>query len=408
MAQTITLSDDYGLQQTRLRLEGSTTIDASEARWIVANIGSETNRYPVFTEGGTDVTLIGGTIDGLIPLDMDWREAYVNSAAIFARGFDSIRIRDWSIDRAWDGIRVHGDRSDTFEISNVYMSRIRDDAVENDMGLSGTIKDSFFDGVFVGLSTTDENTGNMNGNTITLDNVLMRIEPYLYRGVSTHGSPFKVWTHSPKMDINDSVIAIQNPNHFDQERLRIAWDLVENSSNNFYLNLSDTPFPKNYPLPQKGFTVLQGQEARDYWATASAEWGSDDVQNDDDVNSVPGDADSGSNFNSDSDGRNGPENASSNSESRNEELEEGNADRADDAGPGGIFGLIVRLIRAIFGGGRGSDDSDQDVGLPEVGWMSARSVITDEDIGRIMLPPLVDTPPSDDYDESESDKYAFI
>ena len=35
-------------------------------------------------------------------------------------------------------------------------------------------------------------------------------------------------------------------------------------SGNYYLNLSDTPFPSNYPLPPKGFTILQGQAARDF------------------------------------------------------------------------------------------------------------------------------------------------
>ncbi len=55
-------------------------------------------------------------------------------------------------------------------------------------------------------------------------------------------------------------------------RLSEAWDNLTELSGNYYLNLSDTPFPSNYPLPPKGFTILQGQAARDFLATEKAKW----------------------------------------------------------------------------------------------------------------------------------------
>jgi hypothetical protein len=419
MTERMTLSGDYGLQQTRLNLDGSTIIDASDGRWIVSNIGSQTNRYPVFIENGDDVTLIGGTIDGRVPMDMEWRQAYVNSTAIFSRNADEIEIRDWSINRAWDGIRVHGDRNDTFEIDNVYMTKIRDDAIENDMGLSGTIKNSLFDGVFVGLSTSDENTGNMSGNLVELDNVMIRIEPYLYKGALTHGSPFKVWTNSPKMNINDSVIAIQNPNHFDYERLKIAWDLVEESSNNYYLNLSDKPFPKNYPLPGKGFTVLQGKAARDYWAKASAEWENGDNNDDaDDTPSaevqeaskpqklLPESNTGGNDVDTRESGSNEdvPEKGTLGSKSS-----EAADERDDDDGPSGFFGIIAKIFRAIFGRGRDSDDDVAEADATESGSPLTGGLFTDEDLSRLMLPPVADDSSSaGDFDDSEEDGLAVI
>lgn len=416
MAERITLSGDYGLQQTRLNLQGSTDIDATNARWVVANIGSETNRYPVFIENGDNVSLNGGTIDGRIPLDMDWRQAYINSAAIYARNTDQIEINDWTIDRAWDAIRVHGDRNDTFEIENVYMSNVRDDAVENDMGLSGTIKNSFFDGVFVGLSTSDENTGDMSGNKVTLDNVLMRIEPYLYKGSVTHGSPFKVWTNSPKMDIQDSVIAIQNPNHFDYQRLKIAWDLVENSSNNYYLNLSDKPFPKDYPLPGKGFTVLQGQAARDYWAKASAEWTGDGTNDDDDSSGDLQDKVLNQEINPGNTGKGGGLQESKTVLTRGVAGEEGQSEQdsesansdEDDGGPKGFFAIFAKIFQALFGFGRGSDDDDDDdaVVTAEGSGLPEKNFFSEEDLGSIMLPPAFETGPVDDYDDE--DGLAFV
>ena len=66
-------------------------------------------------------------------------------------------IEDWRIDRAWDGIRVDGN-SNGFTIDNVWLSDMRDDAVENDHHLGGTIRDSLFDGVFSGISTTATGT----------------------------------------------------------------------------------------------------------------------------------------------------------------------------------------------------------------------------------------------------------
>jgi Ca2+-binding RTX toxin-like protein len=44
------------------------------------------------------------------------------------------------------------------------------------------------------------------------------------------------------------------------------------SHGNVFLNLSNTPLPSTYPKPPAGFTILQGQEARDYWAASKAAW----------------------------------------------------------------------------------------------------------------------------------------
>ncbi|MDP9422288.1 MAG: calcium-binding protein, partial [Pseudomonadota bacterium] len=67
-------------------------------------------------------------------------------------------------------------------------------------------------------------------------------------------------------------IAIQDVTHNGFSRLSEAWDNLTESAGNYYLNLSDTPFPSNYPLPPKGFTILQGQAARDFLAAEKAKW----------------------------------------------------------------------------------------------------------------------------------------
>jgi hypothetical protein len=270
MIELITLACDYAYDQYRASDLQSTVIDASGAHWIVSNMGANVNRYPVLIDGGAEVTLQGGVITGEVPLDIERMDAYVNSAAIFVRDVDDVVIRDWTITRAWDGIRVRG--SNGFVIDRVWISDIRDDAVENDDGLGGTISNSLFDGVFVGLSSADANSSNRSDEVVTIDNTLIRMEAYLDNGKITHQSPFKVTGDSPSMKIHDSVFAIEVVDHIGQARLAQAWEKVIDISGNHFLNLSDQPLPDSYPMPPDGFTVLQGAEARAFWTTASEKW----------------------------------------------------------------------------------------------------------------------------------------
>jgi hypothetical protein len=406
MAEMMTLSGDYGFQSTRLTPAESVTIDASDARWIVANIGDELNRYPVIIEGGSGVTIFGGTIAGQVPMDMEWTDAYVNSAALFLRNPDDVVVRDWSITRAWDGIRLRGDESASFTIDGVYLSQIRDDAIENDSGVSGTISNSFFDGVFVGFSTGEANMPDRSDNVITIDNVLVRMEASLHKGKITHQSPFKTFDNSPQMEIHNSVFAIVDPDHAGQPRLPTAWEKTISASNNYYLNLSDTPFPKNYPLPGEGFTVLQGKEARDFWAKESAAWESSDGIDDDNDN----DNDNGVSGSGIPHQDTSQEKTSSDREDSEQDRLESRSKSAvtDDDGPRGFFGLIARIFQAIFGGGRSSEGGVEEAGASAMGRMPSRSLITEEDLGRIMLPPLADTTPFSDHGDVDEDNYAII
>lgn len=269
---TITLTRDYGYSSYKASGLKSTVIDASSASWIVDNNGSPVNLYPVSVYDGTNVTLIGGTIAGRVPLDLDWTKAYVNSAAIIIKRTDDIEIRDWRISQAWDGIRVVGDSGDNFKIDGVWLSDIRDDAIENDTGLSGTISDSLFDGTFMGISTGTPGAANRSKSVVTVDDVLMRMETFLYKGMDTHGSPFKVYDQGPGLKIYDSVFAIETVDHRSKDALERAWDKTIDASGNYFLNLSDKPLPADYPRPPEGFTILQGGAARAYWESARSEW----------------------------------------------------------------------------------------------------------------------------------------
>ena len=272
MVNTINLDEDYGYTQYRYNGGNADVIDATDATWIVANTGSNTNLYPFLVDNGkTGIDIYGATIDGTVSMTEEWLSIYNNSAAFMVRDTMQADISDLTISDAWDGIRIAGD-SDGFEISNVWVSDVRDDAFENDNPSSGSIENSMFDGVFSGFSLGHKNMGDATDELLEIDGVLMRMESYLFKGEMTHQSPFKMESKSPNLSITDTVIAIDDVNHVGQQRLQMAWDKTVESSGNVFLNLSDDPLPSDYPMPPDGWTVLQGQAARDYWDAASADW----------------------------------------------------------------------------------------------------------------------------------------
>jgi hypothetical protein len=271
MGELVVLEADYGYFAYRATSIEETIIDASGASWIVSNLGQKINKYPFLIDKSDKIVAIGGAIYGEVPLNIDWVDAYQNSAAVFMRDTTNAVVRDWTINQAWDAIRIDGD-ADNFLIDHVYLHDIRDDGVENDDGLNGIIRNSLFDGVFVGVSLADPWSEPAQENIVKLEKILMRMENFWYRGVFTHGAMLKVDKTSPSIDVHNSVFAISDVHHVDQWRVKLGWDKVRNSAGNYFLNLTDQPFPQDYPLPQFGFTILEGAEAREHWNIASQVW----------------------------------------------------------------------------------------------------------------------------------------
>lgn len=266
------------------------TVDATESSWIVSNSANpnpdartsylegsgQINKYALIVyNAGPNLTLKGGTIWGEVPQTSDWVYTYNNSAAVRVELAQAVTIEGWRIDKTWDAIRIQ-QGSSNFLINDVHISNNRDDAVENDAVLSGTIRDSLFDGTGVGISLGNGDHADGSMNTITLENTFVRLKAYLAYGEMSHGSPFKTDTGAPEttpdIRIVNSVIAIEDPGHSGFARLKLAWENVVESRGNVFLNLSDKPLPPNYPLPPEGFTILQGQKAREYWEEAKAAW----------------------------------------------------------------------------------------------------------------------------------------
>lgn len=262
----------FGYEQFRINGNAARRIDARGASWTLSNHGPRQNRYPFLIDGSRPGTQVaGGTINGEVPLDLDWTEIYVNSAAVMARNAPGIELRGWTIRQAWDGLRIAG-ASEGFVISRTAVYGARDDAIENDHGNSGVISGSLFDGVFSGLSMTRPQMPDLSARVVVLDGVLMRMQAYPFKGALTHQSPFKIEAHSPSLRIRGTVLAIEDVNHIGRQRLAQAWQKVLSASGNYFLNLSDDPLPAGYPLPGAGWTVLQGAPARAHWQAARTQW----------------------------------------------------------------------------------------------------------------------------------------
>lgn len=263
---------NFGYEQIRLNGNEAKRIDARGASWSLSNFGPHQNRYPFLIDGSCPGTqVVGGTINGEVPLDLDWLEAYNNSAAVMARDAPGIELRGWTIRQAWDGLRIAG-ASPGFLISRAAVYGTRDDAIENDHGNAGRIVDSLFDGVFSGLSMTRRQMPDLSAQVVVLDGVLMRMQAYPFKGRLTHQSPFKVEANSPALRIHNSVLAIEDVNHVGRQRLAQAWQKMQVASGNYFLNLSDQPLPEDYPRPGAGWVVLQGAAARAHWRTARSQW----------------------------------------------------------------------------------------------------------------------------------------
>ena len=274
-----TLTGDYAYKEYWLRDLSGTFINAGSAEWDIA--ANET--VPAINIYDSDnVTFDGGEIWGHVSQTAEWTNIYNHMATAF-RVSDSanVTIRNVRIDGTWDGIRfvpddslnVSNGSSNGWLVEDVYMHNIRDDAIENDFAHTGTVRDTLFDGVFSAFGTVNDQSAH---GTLTVDDSIIIMKSYLKDGEMTHGSPFKFNTadpgNNPDLKIVNTIIAIEDVTHNGFSRLNEAWDNLTASSGNYYLNLSDTPFPSNYPLPPFGFTILQGQAARDFLASERAKW----------------------------------------------------------------------------------------------------------------------------------------
>ena len=300
-ADRVIMRGDMGFEPQRLEeLAPDSKIDLKGATFRVAisknNAPTEgkscesgnlpINRYPFAVEHSPSVRISGGFFDGSTPESSDWLHTYCNSAALRIEESPDADIRELALRQVWDGIRFDKGSAD-FLISGVRMADVRDDCVENDNLLDGTIKNSLFDGCFAGISVAkiDDNAARP---TVEVDQLLMRMQQYTYRGKPGHALPIKIQEGGPKLVIRNSVIAVDTQNLIGGKHIALMWATISHCEGNQLLWLGEGTLPEIYGTPPSCFTVLDGADAQSAWDEAKQTWLSENQG----LAPLPGDHDS--------------------------------------------------------------------------------------------------------------------
>ena len=254
-------------------LNNSRNSDPSEGR--DCRTGSlPINKQPLNLFAAPGLTVRGGLIRGQVPLGSDWKFTYCNSAAVNLRQSPRVTINGIRVGNAWDGIRI-GPGSDEFIVRNVWLSNIRDDAVENDYLVSGRIENSLFDGVMQAVALMPNKAVNIptSSGTVTINGSLILLRDYPFRGRQRFGTLAKSDARAPALRMERSIIAIDSPDGATwPEYWANGWDKLQFASNNLFLWLSDRPPPAALSLPRRGFKVVTGARARALWSDARRNW----------------------------------------------------------------------------------------------------------------------------------------
>jgi hypothetical protein len=233
-----------------------------------------TNSYPLNIFSIDGVSIIGGVIEGSVPQQSDWDASYCNSAAVNLKNAAGGVIDGIRISRAWDGVRI-GPESGKVVIRNAWLSDIRDDAVENDNLLEARIIDTLIDGALQGVSLRPNARSKIGASQsrLVITGSLFRLREYPYKGRPELGSLIKADPRSPRITITNRVIAIDSPQ---DDTPASSWALMlsklDPSAHNLLLWLSDRPVPERLQLPDSGFRLLRGADARAAWNNAKLNW----------------------------------------------------------------------------------------------------------------------------------------
>jgi hypothetical protein len=291
---TVRLAGRFGSRYFAFDTADDTTFDLRGMQWDPRPI------HPLATAFSAgeqlrppgNLTILGGVIDGQIPLDWSWSVTHAFGGSAFYTVATERQVIDGArIHNVQDGWRPRETpeflpraypNTGSFVMRNCYVTGIRDDCIENDEFLPGSIEDCLFDGAFTFLSEQNETENGVRTlklNTIGPDEspdvfitrTLVRLD------VTSGGEPgpgawFKLHGYeSPnhRIVLTDCVFAAG-------AEPRNGWKLfnfpktVELRGTNHVLWLGEAgAYGAKVP---EGMTFLEGAAARDKWHAVRNEW----------------------------------------------------------------------------------------------------------------------------------------
>jgi hypothetical protein len=280
---TILRNFEYTSYQTR-GFADNMVFDLRRSKWKQEQVPDYRNPYAINIGRGENGCWTGGTVLGTSDLNASWGELYrfkepddpsagrQNSASIVWTAAPNMTVDGIRIHNTWDSIRP-GSNSPNFTVKNVWISRNRDDCVENDSANPGLITDSLIDGCYVLYSATGATS------TVTIKNTLARLQPmpgaHCEYGCLQPGTKQWLKGEPVNLKIHNNVFLQEKKANVPTRvggipRLKADGALIDkivDCSNNIMVWTRSGEYP--YPLDKRCFTVTKDKAV---WDRAKRNW----------------------------------------------------------------------------------------------------------------------------------------
>lgn len=262
---------DYGstIEVSGSRSFGLTHEDVS--RWTLVSGSDATWRgrthYAVELSGDSRVCVSGGTFIGTWPRDTSWNHMHGTGAIVL----DGPRatVEDVTVHGYGDSIRMM-ENAGHFVVRRVHLSFSRDDCIENDWLLTGTVTGSLLDGCYNAFSARSyKDVPDGDDHVWTIRSSLVRLEPMPRTYHDEEPIPgtagfFKWDDHGPRLVLEDNVFRA------DQDAgpvgLDIPEDKLKSCSGNTMVWLGKGRYPGHLP------SCFKLTRDKAVWDKAVANW----------------------------------------------------------------------------------------------------------------------------------------
>ena len=250
-------------------------VDARSAVW------QHVHDYPVVVEGGPDTCFMGGKVYGEYLYSATWKRMHDTTGFTFRTSgkttVENVRVHNYG-----DGISFsRGGSRESFHITGVWMTHIRDDCVQNDYMYAGVVEDSLLDGCYTAFSAQPHEGAEVSdgsSNVWTIERSLIRLEPmekvYNDQGlIPGHGAFFKWGSDgiSPKLALHDNLFRVDQPSN-SNSGLGVPDGKLVSCSNNVVVWLGEGDFPNPLPETFEGQPCFTITTDRTVWDSAVQQW----------------------------------------------------------------------------------------------------------------------------------------
>jgi hypothetical protein len=258
---TINVSGSRSFGLTHDDVSRWTLVSGSDATW------RGRTHYAVELSGDSRVCVSGGTFIGTWPRDTSWEHMHGTGAIVL----DGPRatVEDVTVRGYGDSIRMM-ENAGHFVVRRVHLSFSRDDCIENDWLLTGTVTGSLLDGCYNAFSARSyEDVPDGDDHVWTIRSSLVRLEPMPRTYHDEEPIPgtagfFKWDEHGPRLVLEDNVFRADQA--AGPVGLGIPKDKLKSCSGNTMVWLGKGRYPGHLP------SCFKLTRDKAVWDRAVADW----------------------------------------------------------------------------------------------------------------------------------------